>query len=159
AAVVTNLERVLAIELMTAFQAMEFLRPLRSSATLERVRGEFRRVVKAWDRDRELHPDLERARAFLESDAMERAIRPLSCVSDPDARPGTPRYRPRDELHGRRRPPNDPGRARIHPALPRLDPGGRAADAREQPRSGGRRAPRRADRLRRDRPRRAQLGG
>ncbi len=62
AQVVENLERVLAIELMTAFQAMEFLRPLRSSAALERVRGEFRSVVKAWDHDRELHPDLERSR-------------------------------------------------------------------------------------------------
>ncbi|HEY1252198.1 MAG TPA: histidine ammonia-lyase [Thermoanaerobaculia bacterium] len=78
AAVVANLERVLAIELMTAFQAMEFLRPLRSSAPLERVRADFRRVVKAWDRDRELHPDLERSRVFLESDAMERAISRLA---------------------------------------------------------------------------------
>jgi histidine ammonia-lyase len=63
---------------MTAFQAMEFLRPLRSSAPLERVRADFRRVVKAWDRDRELHPDLERSRVFLESDAMERAISRLA---------------------------------------------------------------------------------
>jgi len=44
----------------------------------ERVRAAFRSVVKAWDRDRELHPDLERSRAFLESDAMARAIRPLA---------------------------------------------------------------------------------
>jgi histidine ammonia-lyase len=78
AQVVGNLERVLAIELMTAFQAMEFLRPLRSSAALERVRGAFRSEVKAWERDRELHLDLERSRAFLESEAIARAIRPLA---------------------------------------------------------------------------------
>jgi len=78
AQVVANLERVLAIELMTAFQAMEFLLPLRSSAPLERVRAAFRSVVKAWDRDRELHPDLERSREFLSSDAMAKAIRPLA---------------------------------------------------------------------------------
>ena len=78
AQVVANLERVLAIELMAAFQAMEFLRPLRSSPPLERVRADFRRVVRSWDRDRELHPDLERSREFLGSDAMTRAIRTLA---------------------------------------------------------------------------------
>jgi histidine ammonia-lyase len=78
AAVVANLERVLAIELMTAFQAMEFLRPLRSSAPIERLRADYRRVVRAWDRDRELAPDLERSRAFLESVAMEKAISKLA---------------------------------------------------------------------------------
>jgi histidine ammonia-lyase len=72
AAVVDNLERVLAIELMAAFQAMEFLRPLRSSASLERVRRDFRRKVRAWDRDRELAPDLEKSRAFLSGEAMGR---------------------------------------------------------------------------------------
>lgn len=77
AAIVQNLERVLAIEFIAAFQAMEFLRPLRSSAAIERVRRDFRRVVRAWDRDRELHADLEKAREFLASESTERAIRPL----------------------------------------------------------------------------------
>jgi histidine ammonia-lyase len=76
-AVVDNLERVLAIETMAAFQAMEFLRPLRSSAPLEAVRRAFRRVVRPWDRDRELAPDLEAARRFLTSDAMERLTEDL----------------------------------------------------------------------------------
>jgi histidine ammonia-lyase len=78
AAVVENLERVLAIELLTGFQAMEFLRPLRSSAPIESTRREFRRVVRAWDRDRELSPDLERARGFLRSAEMARALRTLA---------------------------------------------------------------------------------
>ncbi len=70
AVIVENLERVLAIELMTAFQAMEFLRPLTSSAPIERVRRAFRRKVRAWNHDRELHTDLESARLFLSSEAM-----------------------------------------------------------------------------------------
>jgi histidine ammonia-lyase len=70
AAIVRNLEWVLAIELLTAFQAMEFLRPLRSSAPIERVRSAFRRVIPAWDEDRRLAPDLEKARAFLSRPAV-----------------------------------------------------------------------------------------
>jgi histidine ammonia-lyase len=76
-AAVDNLERVLAIELMAAFQAMEFLRPLRTSAPLESVRRAFRRVVRPWDRDRELAPDLERARQFLVSPAMAGIVEEL----------------------------------------------------------------------------------
>jgi histidine ammonia-lyase len=69
-AIVDNLEQVLAIELIAAFQAMEFLRPLRTSRPLERIRLAFRRRVRAWNADRELYPDLQSARAFLASDAM-----------------------------------------------------------------------------------------
>jgi histidine ammonia-lyase len=72
AQIVANLERVLAIELMAAFQAMEFLRPLTSSAPIERVRRAFRRRVKAWDHDREMHRDLDRAAEFLRSEDFGR---------------------------------------------------------------------------------------
>ena len=72
AAIVENLERVLAIEALAAFQAMEFLRPLASSAPIERVRREFRRVVRPWNRDREMHVDLEKARLFLGGAAVAR---------------------------------------------------------------------------------------
>ncbi len=78
AAIVENLEQVLAIELMAAFQAMEFLRPLLSSRPIERVRRGFRRVVRAWDRDRELHTDLSAAKRFLSSDALRRETAALS---------------------------------------------------------------------------------
>jgi histidine ammonia-lyase len=77
AAIVENLERVLAIELLTAFQAMEFLRPLRSSKAIERVRGAFRRVVKPWTRDRVLSIDLEKAHEFLDSDSLRQAVEDL----------------------------------------------------------------------------------
>ena len=70
AAVVENLSRVLAIELLTAFQAMEFLRPLKSSRPLEGVRRAFRRAVPAWRRDRVLSSDMEAAHAFLDNPAL-----------------------------------------------------------------------------------------
>ncbi len=78
AAIVGNLERVLAIEAIAAFQAMEFLRPLASSEPLERVRRAFRRSVAPWNRDREMHADVEKARLFLGGEAMSRAIAPLA---------------------------------------------------------------------------------
>ena len=76
-AVVDNLERVLAIEAIAAFQAMEFLRPLRSSTPIEGIRRDFRRVVRPWDRDRELAPDLEKARLFLGGESVRRATAAL----------------------------------------------------------------------------------
>jgi histidine ammonia-lyase len=78
ASIVENLSLVLAIELMVAFQAMEFLRPLKSSGLIEQARRAFRRVVAPWKRDRELAPDLARARAFLESELLSGLIAPLA---------------------------------------------------------------------------------
>ena len=78
ASVVDNLERVLAIEMIAAFQAMEFLKPLKTSPRLERVRREFRRFVKPWTSDRELYRDLDRAREFLAGDTLETELASLS---------------------------------------------------------------------------------
>ena len=78
ASIVENLEWVLSIELLAAFQAMEFLRPLRSSAPIERVRRAFRRAVPAWTKDRELHRELVNARAFLRSVSFADGVRGLS---------------------------------------------------------------------------------
>jgi histidine ammonia-lyase len=72
ASIVANLERVLAIEAIAAIQAMEFLRPLASSGPLEEFRRAFRKAVRPWNRDRELHTDVENARRFLASGPMER---------------------------------------------------------------------------------------
>ncbi len=76
-ATVENLEWVLAIELLAAFQAMEFLRPLATSAPLERVRRAFRRRVRPWKEDRRLAPDLEAARRFLSEPAFLEAVASL----------------------------------------------------------------------------------
>jgi histidine ammonia-lyase len=77
-AVVENLEWVLAIELLGAFQAMEFLKPLRSSEPLERVRRAFRKIVPAWKEDRELHRDLTRAKDFLQHAELVRLVGTLA---------------------------------------------------------------------------------
>lgn len=77
AAIVENLEQVLGIELFTAFQAMEFLRPLRSSAAIESVRRALRRVVPPWRKDRLMTADLSASRDFLRSSAMQKAAAQL----------------------------------------------------------------------------------
>ena len=69
--IVENLSRVLSIEMLVAFQAMEFLRPLRSSAPIERARRAFRRGVPPWKKDRILSTDLDAARSFLDKPALK----------------------------------------------------------------------------------------
>jgi histidine ammonia-lyase len=78
ARIVANLETVLAIELLAAFQAMEFLRPLKSSAAIERIRRSFRREIRPWTRDRILATEIEKARAFLSSPETARAVASLA---------------------------------------------------------------------------------
>ena len=63
--VVENTERVLAIELFNAAQALEFRRPLRSSATIEKIFAEYREVVPFIDDDRYMHPLIEASIEFL----------------------------------------------------------------------------------------------
>lgn len=56
--VIRNVQRVLAIEALTAAQALELRRPLRSSAQVEKVYDAVRSVAAFMDRDRLLHDDL-----------------------------------------------------------------------------------------------------
>jgi histidine ammonia-lyase len=78
ASVVDCLEQVLAIELLTAFQAMEFLRPLATSPRLETLRRAFRRLVPAWRGDRVLSADLQKARSFLAGQALASLVARLT---------------------------------------------------------------------------------
>jgi histidine ammonia-lyase len=57
--IVENVERIVAIELMCAAQAVEFRRPLQSSAPLERVHAGVRAVVPRLEQDRTLAPDID----------------------------------------------------------------------------------------------------
>jgi histidine ammonia-lyase len=63
--VVNNLERILAIELMNAAQALNFRRPLKTSATLEKLWKSYREVVAEHSQDRFLAPDIEASIQFL----------------------------------------------------------------------------------------------
>ncbi len=63
--VMRNVESVLAIELMTAAQALEFRRPVRTSKPLEKLLASFRKQVAFLYEDRLLHNDMQRALAFV----------------------------------------------------------------------------------------------
>ncbi len=63
--VIDNVEKVLAIELLTAVQAIGFRRPLKTSAFLEEIITAFRNEVSFNDADRILHDDMEKAIKFL----------------------------------------------------------------------------------------------
>jgi histidine ammonia-lyase len=63
--VVDNVEKVLAIELLTAVQALEFRRPLQSSDTIEKIVTAFRKEISFNDADRILHEDMMKAIAFI----------------------------------------------------------------------------------------------
>lgn len=63
--VVENTERVLAIELLNAAQALEFRRPLRSSWTIEKIYAGYRKVVPFIDDDVYMHPFIEKSIEFL----------------------------------------------------------------------------------------------
>ncbi len=63
-----NVEKVLAIELLTAVQALEFRRPLKTSDTLENIVTAFRKEVSFNAADRVLHDDMVKAIQFLNGD-------------------------------------------------------------------------------------------
>ncbi len=63
--VVLNVERVLAIELLNAAQALEFRRPLRSSEVIEALVGEYRKRVPFVDCDQVLYPYIAESVKFI----------------------------------------------------------------------------------------------
>lgn len=63
--VVANVEHVIAIELLAACQAIEFLRPLKTTVPLEEVYRTVRAVVRPWDKDRYMAPDIEAVATLL----------------------------------------------------------------------------------------------
>jgi len=63
--VVLNVQRVLAIELLTAAQALDFRRPLQTSPILEKIYAALRAEISFMDNDRILHNDLIAAEQFL----------------------------------------------------------------------------------------------
>ncbi len=65
ARVVANTRRILAVELVAACQALEFLKPLTTSAPLRAAHDRLRREVPPHDRDRFLSPDIEAAAALV----------------------------------------------------------------------------------------------
>ena len=65
--IMENLERILAIELMNASQAIEFRRPLQSSDFIEMFLKSYREEVPFVKEDRIMHYDIQKSVAFLNS--------------------------------------------------------------------------------------------
>ena len=65
--VIQNVQQVLGIELMHAAQALEFKRPLKSSASVESLHSAFRKIVPFIENDTYMHPHLKKAGEFLDA--------------------------------------------------------------------------------------------
>lgn len=63
--VMENLERILAIELFNAAQALDFRRPLRTSPYLEALHAEYRKKVAFIEEDKVMYPDMQASVEFL----------------------------------------------------------------------------------------------
>lgn len=74
--VVEHVEQVVAIELLAACQAIEFLRPLKTTAPLEEVYKLVRTIAKPWDRDRIMSVDIDAATKLLQDEKVWRVVRP-----------------------------------------------------------------------------------
>lgn len=69
--VVDNVEKVLAIELLTAAQALEFRRPMKTSSSLEKIVAAFRKKVSFNQNDRVLHEDMMKAVEFIKTYVLD----------------------------------------------------------------------------------------
>lgn len=63
--VLENVQRILAIEMLTAAQAFEFRRPLKSSEIIEEFISDYRKDIPFIETDRVLHWDIEKSYDFL----------------------------------------------------------------------------------------------
>jgi len=66
---------VIAIELLAACQAIEFLRPLKTTQPLEEVIKVVRSVAAPWDKDRYMSPDIQAATKLLKEGKIWSAVR------------------------------------------------------------------------------------
>ena len=64
--VMENLERILAIELYCAAQALDFRRPAKSSPFLEKLHKDYRRIVKFVENDIVMYYDINKSIEFLQ---------------------------------------------------------------------------------------------
>lgn len=63
--VVNNLERILAIELFTSVQALEFRRPAQSSPAIEKIISDYRKEVKFIKEDKVMYEEINRSIEFV----------------------------------------------------------------------------------------------
>ena len=65
--IVTNVRRIVAIELIAACQGIDFRRPLRSSEALEALHARIRKDVSHYGQDRFLAPDMDALNGLIAS--------------------------------------------------------------------------------------------
>lgn len=65
--VIENVEKLLAIELLNASQAIEFRRPLKSSAKIEKVLTDFRKVIPFITDDKIMYQEMEATLQFVKT--------------------------------------------------------------------------------------------
>jgi histidine ammonia-lyase len=63
--VMENVEKILAIELMNAAQALEFRRPLKSSEVIEKLYAEYRKCVNFIKEDEVMYTNMQNSVKFL----------------------------------------------------------------------------------------------
>jgi len=81
AKVLDNLEYILAIELLTACQAIEFRRPLKSSAILETAHNHVRQYVSFAEEDRIFAEDINKVKAILADFSFVQRVNKFSDTS------------------------------------------------------------------------------
>jgi len=69
--VTENLEKILAIELLNAAQAIEFRKPKKTSAKLEKLLTDYRKVVTFTENDEYLKPKIDASIEFLQNYNMD----------------------------------------------------------------------------------------
>jgi len=69
--IIENLEKILAIELLNASQALNFRRPLKTSPALEKIVEDYRKSVPFVEDDRVLYEDLEKSVRFIRTYSIE----------------------------------------------------------------------------------------
>ena len=65
--VIENVEKLLAIELLNASQALEFRRPLKSSQQIEKVLVDFRKLIPFIKDDKVMYQEMEATLQFIKS--------------------------------------------------------------------------------------------
>jgi len=63
--VVNNLEKILAIELFTSVQALEFRRPAKSSSMIEKLISNYRKEVKFIKEDKVMFEEINKSIEFI----------------------------------------------------------------------------------------------
>jgi histidine ammonia-lyase len=74
---IANVAHILGIELLASAQGIDFLRPLHSSAPIERAHALLRSQCPSIDRDRYLAPEIERATRLVTDGSLARILRTL----------------------------------------------------------------------------------